>query len=111
MTVKIELHERDFAEVMTADERRAIFGSERVLRDETATQSTNELLEELLPRALVTKIRKLTPPDFELSEITIEAEVTGKILGSGVSGNFSMKLARRQGSKEIPAASASAGNA
>lgn len=47
------------------------------------------MLEELLPRALVAKIRKLTPPDFELQEITIDAEVSGKIFGSGVTGNFS----------------------
>src|SRR5262245_27702276 len=95
MTIKIDLHESDFAPVMTSAERRVVFGSERVLAESGSEQSPTSLLEELLPRALVAKVRRLTPPDFELSEITIEAEVSGKVLGSGVSGNFSMKLARR----------------
>lgn len=97
MTLKIELGEGDFGEVMTPAERRAIFGTERVLQEPSASRSTGEMLEELLPRALVAKIRKLTPPDFELQEITIDAEVSGKIFGSGVTGNFSMKLSRRTG--------------
>jgi hypothetical protein len=96
MTIKIQLHEGDFAAVMTPAERREVFGTERVLAEGNTAQSPTSILEELLPSALVAKVRRLTPPDFELSEITIDAEVSGKVLGTGVSGNFSMKLVRSE---------------
>jgi len=109
MTLKIDLDESDFADVMTPAERIVIFGSERVLKENTGPPTPDQLPEELLPRALVAKIRKLTPPDFELNEITIEAEVSGKVFGAGVSGHFSMKLARRRPAQTVSAEPALAG--
>jgi hypothetical protein len=95
MTVKIELRDQDVLQVATAEEREKLVGKVRVLAENTHDRDPHDIVEDLLPRALVERVRKIIPNDFQLSEIVIDAEVSGKVLGTGVSGTFSMKLSRK----------------
>jgi hypothetical protein len=62
--------------------------------ERTEHREQRDIVEDLLPRALVKRVRKIIPSDFQLTEIVIDAEVSGKVLGTGVSGTFSIKLSR-----------------
>lgn len=94
MAITVEITESDFREVATDKEKEKIFGKTRVLGGDADERGTEEIIEDLLPSALVQRVRKMIPKDFELVEISMQAEVSGKVLGSGLSGTFEMKLAK-----------------
>ena len=95
MSFKIELSETDFLEVASNVEKKALVGKERVLQNRVEDRSPESIVEDLLPSALAIHVSNLTPPDFELSEITIDLEVSGKVFGSGISGSLQVKLSKR----------------
>ncbi len=92
--MEIELNEADFVLVADEIERIQLVGTERVLGGEEV-MSTEEIVENLLPKALVGRIQKMIPSDFNVSQIKMQAELSGKAFGSGISGTFEVTFTRK----------------
>ena len=48
-----------------------------------------------LPGVIAKRLRSITPPDFEISEIELSLKVEGTILGTGVSSDVVVHLGRK----------------
>ncbi len=59
-----------------------------------------QALFDALPAVITKRLRAITPPDFEVSEIALTLRVEGTILGTGISSDVVVKLARSK--KEKP---------
>ena len=55
-------------------------------------QSVESMVAELLPTAIASRVRKIVPPDFKVSEIGMKFSVEGKLFGCGVAGDVTVKL-------------------
>ncbi|TDP62596.1 hypothetical protein [Roseateles toxinivorans] len=62
----------------------------RVLSGED--QDAKQILMDALPTIIAQKIRKIVPKDFEISEVQLKLNVSGKLFGTGVSGDVILKL-------------------
>ena len=70
MTLKIDLDESDFADVMTPAERIVIFGSERVLKENTGPPTPDQLLEEVGRLSLEGVVAKRKGSTYESGKCT-----------------------------------------
>jgi hypothetical protein len=55
-----------------------------------------QALYDALPSVIAKRLRAITPPDFEISELQLSLRVEGKVLGSGISSDVVVRLGRIQ---------------
>jgi hypothetical protein len=86
---EIVLSENDVDAGIQKRVRAAVAGS-RVLSGEE--QDAKQILMDALPAIIAQKIRKIVPQDFQVSEVQLKLNVSGKLFGTGVSGDVILKL-------------------
>lgn len=59
-----------------------------------AYEAPNDAIRELLPSAIAKKVSRIVPEGFEVSEITLTGEISGKPFGVGFSGQVSVTYAK-----------------
>ena len=100
MSITVELEEIDFAVVANQEQKSKMFGRVEVLGGDGKNPSPEDVIEELMPKALVKKLHSIMPEDFEISQMKINVEVSGKILGTGLSGNVDVVFSRKAKKKK-----------
>jgi hypothetical protein len=85
--VTLKLSEADFEKYIGADVRAVSRGARVMGARESSVM-------EALPKVIRERLQKMTPPDFELKEIEMKLELSGKVFGVGVSGDVTAKFGR-----------------
>jgi hypothetical protein len=62
----------------------------RVLEGEE--REVEEMLSEALPKAIARRVEAMRPKNFKVTELQFKLAVSGKLFGSGVSGEVIVKL-------------------
>lgn len=91
MTVRVWLSDRDFEAEATEDEKAKLETQTPVLGT-TQQERREEFIRELLPRVIAKKIEKLIPEGYEVKEISMTVDVSGKVFGSGISGGVNVSF-------------------
>ena len=56
----------------------------------------SQALFDALPAVIAKRLRAITPPDFEVAEIELSLRVEGTVLGTGISSDVVVRLARNK---------------
>lgn len=69
--------------------------NDRVMGDDDA-DNTAQALCDMLPRTIAKKVEEILPPGFAVSELELCLSVEGRIFGSGVAGDVTVRLTPRE---------------
>jgi len=89
--MKLKIQEEDYEAVLGKNKAKVYFGRGDALLGNTAKDKVLELL----PRVIAKKMQDIVPDGFDVTEMLLTCDISGKPFGIGVAGKVSVKFGRK----------------
>lgn len=90
---ELTLIEEDFEEISGRDASGLlVLGEEK----ETSQKPPSAIIQEIAPRVISRKLKKLVPQDYQLTQVRMDVKVKGAIFGQEVSGTVQVTFSPKE---------------